>query len=792
MDEGLIDEHYHKEQKNKIINDFCEIIEELNEKSKIKEILKSIADTVGQPKKGRTNENGERKKSLLCFIKDSHQNNFKTLENLEEWYRSLNSLVEYVNKNRDTKNDSIIKLIEDAITSLNNPSKSHFTINKDNDNSLRPPGIDSVDNEEDNEEDNEFRNLLEISSIPLTIDILKDNSSPTSKSESSYEEHKDKRSSRSSCTSSIIDNNNCQIWKDNLSPTSQPKVEKIFPHNSNLSSVNRYSGDDEDSNSLDAITENFCGIIGELEGEHIKKSLLFIADKVEQPTTGRGIRNPEKKDSLLNFVKDLHRKNKILFETDNSSKTTLQDLKDLKSSIKNKCNQQSQIENLEKMESWYESLKKVPLLSELTQTLSICTFNIKKFSKNNNKFEKRIDIIAGIFKQEIKKRGLKAFDIIAIQEALSDAQSHYNQPIEAIEGLVHALNEYGKTDTYRYKITSQSIGNYEYGVFIYNQKRLKCITIYTGYPITESEIGLNGQLLKTCFGGNYLTKNNIEEKLSKDSTFRLPTYGLFKLINSFKKILICSVHFKSTPSIEELNLIDDLIPHSPQKLYEEKQIYSVLCGDFNFKNGNSTLKNKDFCSGLDFEKDCTNLFPFFAGEKQCYDNIYFLNTKELADEELNEANNFEGPKLTNQSDTSSKEIIAKNKKLMKEQEEEHGKAFVFYLNNKFFKQVDEERLGRIMELVNLKQGFDRRLELWKDDANKQIIIKMSNIIFQIISEQKVRDEKLKEIIDESSVAMKAKVRNFKKKIEEIGTLDLFTIASFLFSDHLPVGVILDI
>ena len=40
--------------------------------------------------------------------------------------------------------------------------------------------------------------------------------------------------------------------------------------------------------------------------------------------------------------------------------------------------------------------------------------------------------------------------------------------------------------------------------------------------------------------------------------------------------------------------------------------------------------------------------------------------------------------------------------------------------------------------------------------------------------------------------MKAKVRNFKKKIEEIGTLDLFTIASFLFSDHIPVGVILNI
>jgi endonuclease/exonuclease/phosphatase family metal-dependent hydrolase len=571
------------------------------------------------------------------------------------------------------------------------------------------------------------------------------------------------------------------------------------------------------SEPLDAITKNFCGMIE----DEISVQLKDIQDHIGQKGSRR--KNPkEKNESILKYVNEEHNKNtiflNILCRLQNSeSRLELGIFKELQTWIYtideeklNKIDEEKlhklskkkrakdtidekkkkHIEELTKMEKWYISLKTAPAVIK-TQKLSICTFNIKKFSKNNKGvcidkkkcknnlincrcgFNKRRNIIAGIFKEEIKKRGLKAFDIIAIQEALSDAQSDDNyKPIEAIKGLVDALNEVCKPDnTYHYEITSQSIFDLEYGVFIYNQERLKCITISTGYPITEREIGLNGQLLETCFGSNDLTKNNIKEKLSESTNFRLPTYGLFQFRKSFKKILICSVHFKSIPSIE-LELIDDLIPYSPQKLYEEKQIYSVLCGDFNFKNRKSTLSNKHFCSGLDLQNNSTNLAHFFAGEKKCYDNIYFLNIK-----------NYKTKIQRELSDMNSKIIIEDD-----EQKEELNKAFIFALNRNFFTKVEEEQIGRIMELVKLKEGFDRRERKCQQDEY-EIRIKIADTIFE---DKERRNQILNEIVGKSSIAMTAKVNRFKEQLEKIGSLDLFTIASFLFSDHLPVGVILDI
>ena len=604
------------------------------------------------------------------------------------------------------------------------------------------------------------------------------------------------------------------------------------------------SEDDEDSNSLDdqfinflepldAITDNFFGLIE----DEISGQLKDIQDYIGQPIKGRGKKLKTKNESILKYVNDEHTKNinflNFLCSLQNSEsilalgifkelQTWINDIDEKKlneidekkyhklskKKTKDTIGQKKErhIEELTKMEKWYISLKTAPAVIN-TQKLSICTFNIKKFSKNNKGvcddkkncknnlincrcgFNKRRNIIASIFKGEIKKRGLKAFDIIAIQEALSDAQNEgNNQPIEAIKGLVDALNK--KFDKiYKYVITSDQIGGKEYGVFIYNQERLKCITISTGYPITETEIGLNGQfnpiterkirlngqLLETCFGGNDSTKNNIREKLSESTNFRLPTYGLFQFRNSFKKILICSVHFKSSPSIE-LELIDDLIPHSPQKLYEEKQIYSVLCGDFNFQGRKSTLSNKDFCSGLDLQNNSTNLAHFFAGEKKCYDNIYFLNIKNYKTKIKRQLSEL-------QSDMNSKIIIEDD-----EQKEELNKAFVFALYRNFFTKVEEEQIGRIRELVNLKQGLDRIKGKCKQDEY-EIRIKIADTIFE---DKEKRDRILNEIVKKSSGAMTAKVKNFKEQLEKIGSLDLFTIASFLFSDHLPVGVILDI
>ena len=616
-----------------------------------------------------------------------------------------------------------------------------------------------------------------------------------------------------------LDNNNTLGRIDDQEFYSHTNENSFFQ--SSESSLSEYSHenllDDQFINfaePLDKINENFCGMIK----DEISKQLKDIQDHIGQKEN-RGKTPKERNESIPKYVNEEHNKNtiflNILCRLQNSeSRLELGIFKELQTWIYtidektlNKIDEEKlhklskkkrakdtidekkkkHIEELTKMENWYISLKTAPAVIK-TQTLSICTFNIKKFSKNNKGvcidkkkcknniincrcgFDKRTNIIADNFKEEIKKHGLKTFDIIAIQEAQSDGN---NQPIEAIEGLVNALNKVCKLDnTYHYEITSQSIFDLEYGVFIYNQKRLKCITISTGYPITETEMELKDkQLLETCFGGNDLTKNNIKEKLSESTNFRLPTYGLFQLKNSFKKILICSVHFKSNPSIEH-ELIDDLIPYSPQKLYEEKQIYSVLCGDFNFKNGNSTLKNKDFCSGLDLQNNSTNLAHYFAGEKKCYDNIYFLNIK-----------NYKTKIQRELSDMNSKIIIEDD-----EQKEELNKAFIFALNRNFFTKVEEEQIGRIMELVKLKEGFDRRERKCQQDEY-EIRIKIADTIFE---DKERRNQILNEIVEKSSIAMTAKVNRFKEQLEKIGSLDLFTIASFLFSDHLPVGVILDI
>lgn len=733
--------------------------------------------------------------------------------------REIQNYLGLVNSTDDEKEERIASIMNYVDNKLDSPDRLNIIVWLK---SLLPDlqlgdCIDNLDNNNNTNENSFFE------SSESSLSEYSHANSNSSESYNSDGEHKSdpihNRSSTSIHNRSSTSKQYHSIFSSTISSSTSSIID--IPPNSNVSSA--VSEDDEDSNSLDdqfinfsesldAITDNFCGLIK----DEISGQLKDIQDHIEQPTKGRGIKSEQRNESILNYVKEEHKKNinflnflcslqnsesilelgifkelqtwiddideKTLNEIDKEKSKNLSKKKNKYTIGQKKANHK---EELTKMENWYISLKTAPAVIN-TQKLSICTFNIKKFSKNNNKgvcidkncknnlincrcgFNKRRNMIASIFKEEIKIRGLKAFDIIAIQEALSDAQNDVNnQPIKAIKGLVEALNNYSNTNTtYQYVITSQSIGFTEYGVFIYNQKRLKCITISTGYPITETEMKLKDtQLLKTCFGGNDLTKNNIKEKLSESTNFRLPTYGLFQLINSFKKFLICSVHFKSSPSIE-LELIDDLIPHSPQKLYEEKQIYSVLCGDFNFQGRKSTLSNKHFCSGLDLQNNSTNLAHFFAGEKKCYDNIYFLNIKNYKTKIQRELSEL-------QSDMNSKIIIEED-----EQKEELNKAFIFALNRNFFTKVEEEQMGRIIKLYELSKNL--------------IADKFPEIADTIYMTNKERDRILEKIVKKSSGAMTTKVNRFKDQVEKIGTLDLFTIASFLFSDHLPVGVILDI
>lgn len=264
-------------------------------------------------------------------------------------------------------------------------------------------------------------------------------------------------------------------------------------------------------------------------------------------------------------------------------------------------------------------------------------------------------------------------DIIAVQEIMTRGKDTWKVPIKNLaETLTDKVNKKGFE--YQGKVTDHKICDRELGAFIWNKKKFNLIEIDFGLPFTRT---------KNTYGVDYM-RNNInnihlfddkgkkkdrnnssspeqtfglrdifnEEELQKHAFVnitnkplfkRLPTYGLFQLVeNKDVYVLVCSVHLasKSEETSNELSYLCDLLHHNPEHLYKEKKVFFILCGDLNLQgakanhytpiNNNKTKKRYNY--GLQpYYNYYTNLGQEYlkTAKSMCYDNFIVPNFTEI-------------------------------------------------------------------------------------------------------------------------------------------------------------------
>ena len=273
-----------------------------------------------------------------------------------------------------------------------------------------------------------------------------------------------------------------------------------------------------------------------------------------------------------------------------------------------------------------------------SSSLNIVCHNIQKLTVNctcngRNVLEERIDLLARCY--ENSAYGFP--DILVIQEGQPGA--------EPLPQLSAAMTDKAKRPSRTYAFHSTAcIGKpAESMCFVFDTQKVELLGCEIGIPISPSSRFIKtgqAQPLPESFASligfdaeelarhTYLSGGQIDPLF-----LRQPAYALFRLASGVR-VLICSVHLNSDPTIE-LQYTGQLLHSDPQRLFEEQGILSVLCGDMNLTTCRNVERQErpihdqnegKWSFGLPppFKKYTTNLGVDYLAESssnQCFDNF---------------------------------------------------------------------------------------------------------------------------------------------------------------------------
>jgi hypothetical protein len=294
------------------------------------------------------------------------------------------------------------------------------------------------------------------------------------------------------------------------------------------------------------------------------------------------------------------------------------------------------------------------------EEFSIISHNIRRFSKNCQCYNipslnERVELLTKCYIENGTSQGCFP-DVFAIQECIVSAATKKKDKIlspahELCESLNKKLpNIIKKIKEYSCFETNVIGPASEIGCFIYDSKKLELIACEIGVPISphcrifkgNTVTKLSPSFTGMCgFDDRELSKHTYIGHSGDKLFIRQPTYGLFQIINTNKKLLICSVHLKEDPS-DELAYIYELFHSNPKELYDKHNITLILAGDMNLtccknieRQELRSFRNEDnYNFGLlpgksGFANYTTNLGKTFlvtkTGKSQCYDNFIIPN-----------------------------------------------------------------------------------------------------------------------------------------------------------------------